>query len=402
MNLRLTLLVPLVVAASACGRQDAAPFVAPDAAANASGTATVRMIVMRDTAVLTTAAKFAPAGANAAAGQTRVNLYRAGDLVNLVRTGITSATGEIVFTSLAPGNYVLVPSIRSKSTSNAPATGIPFTVAAGSSVTVDTIRVRLSTRVTGLLATEFLNQNTLQRIRHGGVKIRIYREAVLNNNIWNLVDSVTTNAVGNYEFFVAPGPERIQLRFNSLDIANFKDSTTFQGLPPIPYQKGEDTVIVATNVSATSTVANNQSPTPGRDFVQNLTFNYPTRIIGFLYRDKNNNGFRDSTSTAKEGLVAGDTITVQLRDSTGARVVATTRVIVTASTPVAGSGPTYVFNSVAPGKYVIRMDPLTSRFGSNPLEFYQGPTYIVVVPPLPAASTTAISVQQDFGLKTGQ
>jgi hypothetical protein len=360
------------------------------------------MIVMLDTAVSKTVPKYAPAGATAANNQTRVNLFFANDTFNLIRTGLTSATGEVIFGGLAPGNYVLKPAIRSKSTSNAPVAGIPVTIAAGSRVTVDTIRVRLSDRVTGLLATEFLNQVTLQRIRHAGVKIRIYREGVLNNNVWNLVDSVTTNTVGNYEFFIAPGPERIQLRFNSLDITNFKDSTSFQGLPPIPYQKGEDTVIVATNVTATSTAANNQSPTPGRDFVQNLTFNYPTRITGFLYRDKNNSGFRDSTATAKEGLIAGDTIQVQLRDSTGSRVIATTRIIATTTTPVAGSGPTYTFNSVQPGKYVIRMDPLASRFGSNPLEFFQGPTYVVVVPPLPAASATAITVQQDFGLKTGQ
>ena len=389
MNLRNTLLLPLVVLAAACGRQDAAPFVQPDAAAATAGSATVRMIVMRDTAVSRTVPKFVPAGATAANNQTRVNLFKAGDTLNLIRTGLTSATGEIVFTNLAPGNYVLKPAIRSKSTTNAPVTGVPFTVASGSAVTVDTIRIRLSTRIAGLMATEFLNQNTFQRIRHGGVKIRVYRETGSATNVYNLVDSVTTNAVGNYELFLAPGPERVQLRFNSADITNFKDSTTYQGAAPIPYVKKEETVTIANN-------------TPGRDITQDFKFNYPTRIIGFLYRDKNNNGFRDSSTTAKEGLIAGDTITVQLRDSTGARVVATTRIIATATTPVAGAGPTYVFNSVAPGKYVIKMDPLTSRFGSNPLEFFAGPTYIVVVPELPAASASIVSVQQDFGLRTGQ
>jgi hypothetical protein len=389
MNLRYSLLLPLVVAAAACGRQDAAPFVAPDAVANATGTATIRMIVMRDTAVSRTTPKWAPAGATAANNQTRVNLYVAGDTLNLIRSGLTSATGEIIFGGLLPGNYVLKPVIRSKSTTTAPVTGIPVSVASGSKVTVDTIRVRLSTRIIGLMATEFLNQVTLQRIRHGGVKIRVYRETGSATNVYNLVDSVTTNAVGNYEVFVAPGPERVQLKFNSTDITNFKDSTTFQGLPPIPYVKKEETVTIT-------------NATPGRDITQDLKFNYPTRIIGFLYRDKNSSGFRDSTSAAKEGLIAGDTIQVQLRDSTGSRVVATTRIIATTTTPVAGPGPTFTFNSVAPGKYVIRMDPLASHFGSNPLEFFQGPTYVVVVPPLPASSTTIVSVQQDFGLKTGQ
>jgi hypothetical protein len=391
MNLRTTLLVPLVIAATACGRQDAAPFVAPDPAAQARGTATIRIVVMRDTATSRTAARFAPAGNTAANGQTRVNLYRASDPNgSVVKTGLTTATGEIVFSGLPPGDYVVKPVLRSQSTTLVPAAGIPVRVAAGSIVAVDTLRVRLSTRISGMLATEWFDQVTQRRIRHAGVKIRIHRETGSGTGVYAVVDSVTTNAIGNFDYFTTPGPERVRLTFNSNDITNFKDSTTFQGAAPIPYVKKEETITIT-------------GITPGRDITQNLIFNYPTRITGFLYRDRNNNSFRDSVvaTSTKEGLVAGDTITVQLRDSTGSRVITTTRIIATASTTFTGAAPTYTFSSVAPGKYVIRMDRLASRFGSNPLEFFEGPTYTVIVPEL-APSASAVTISQNFGLRSGQ
>jgi hypothetical protein len=232
--------------------------------------------------------------------------------------------------------------------------------------------------------------------------VGIWRETGTGTNVFTVLEGVVqTDAIGNYDFFVTPGPERVQVRFNSADITNFKDGTTFQGAAPVPYVKKVENVTVS-------------GITPGRDITQNLTFNYPTKITGFVFRDRNANSFRDSTlvtppaTGTKEGLIAGDTIRVQLRNAAGDHLITsvlvatgntTSQVPVSSATNFANAVPTYTFSSLEPGTYKITMDVLASRFTSNPLEFKTGPTYTVVVP-VPA--TGPVTMTQNFALVTGQ
>ena len=401
MNLRNAFLLPLVIAAAACGRQDARPLIAPDVEEFEKSTGAVKIAVLRDTANSRTIPKWAAAGATAANGQTRVNLYDPNDPTRIVGGALTNANGEILLTGIAPGTYLLKPDLsgRPQSTTLLPPEGLSITVTAGDTVKPDTVRVRLSSRISGILSTQWLDQAKLNNVRHSGVKIRIFRETGNATNVYTLIDSVTTNGVGSYEYFFSPGPERVRLEYDSRLITNLKDSTTLSGNAPVPYvEKVEQITISGIN--------------PGRDQFGDATWLYPTRLTGTVYRDKNANGVRD----AGESLIFGDTVVIQLRDSTDSRVIRTATVNTSASqSPTTNNTFTFSPNP-SPGKYVLRMDKLASRFGSNPLEFVAGPAYEVrILPPTtavvnaecrpyvaPPATNTAAFGNCNFGLVTGK
>ena len=392
MNSKYAVLVPLVMLAAACGRQDARPLIGPDAKAFAASTGTVKIAVLRDTANSRTVPKFV------AGGFVRVNLYEAGDPTKLVRTALTNSAGEVFFTGLAPGNYILRDSLRAKSTSLIPAGGTPITVTAGDTVTTDTVRVRLSTRISGIARTDFLNQTKLTTVRHAGLKVVLLRETGVATNVYVPVDSTVTNGVGFYEFFATAGPERLRVQFNSGDITNFNEATTLGGAAP-PFTKKVETI----NLTAAN---------PGGELTGTIQFSIPARITGRVYRDKNGNGIRDSILITpavvgppprralgtKEGLVAGDSIRIQLLNAAGTKVITTTLVTagaVSSEVPTRDSigfniqVPLFTFSSVEPGSYVLKLDKLGSRFPSNPLEFIAGPAYEVLVPTPTTSAVTA-------------
>ena len=393
MNSKYAVLVPLVMLAAACGRQDARPLIGPDAKAFAASTGTVKIAVLRDTANSRTVPKFV------AGGFVRVNLYEAGDPTKLVRTALTNSAGEVFFTGLAPGNYILRDSLRAKSTSLIPAGGTPITVTAGDTVTTDTVRVRLSTRISGIARTDFLNQTKLTTVRHAGLKVVLLRETGVATNVYVPVDSTVTNGVGFYEFFATAGPERLRVQFNSGDITNFNEAATLGGLAP-PFTKKVETI----NLTAAN---------PGGELTGPIQFSLPTRLTGIVFRDRNGNGVRDSlpTSNPKEGLIAGDTIVIRLKDSTDTRIITTTRVIATTTTSNTTVNTFSFSPNLTPGKYILRLDPLGSRFPSNPLEFSAGPALevFVAVPTTgvvnatcrPLGSTGAFG-NCNFGLISGQ
>ena len=368
MNSKYAVLVPLVMLAAACGRQDSRPLIGPDAKAFAASTGTVKIAVLRDTANSRIVPKFV------AGSGVRVNLYEAGDPTKLVRTALTNSAGEVFFAGLAPGNYILRDSLRVKSTSLIPAGGTLITVTAGDTVTTDTVKVRLSTRVSGIARTDFVDQVKNTSVRLANLKIVLLRETGIATNVYVPVDSTVTNGVGFYEFFAEAGPERLRVQFNSGDITNFNEATTLGGAAP-PFTKKVETI----NLTAAN---------PGGELTGNFQFSLPTRLTGIVFRDRNGNGVRDSLPTLnpKEGLIAGDIIVIRLKDSTDTRVITTTRVTATTTTSNTTVNTFSFSPNLAPGKYILRLDPLGSRFPSNPLEFSAGPAYEVFV----AVPTTAV------------
>ena len=129
--------------------------------------------------------------------------------------------------------------------------------------------------------------------------------------------------------------------------------------------------------------ASAEAAVPGATVTQNLTFQFPTRITGAVFRDVNN----DSTKAATEGLVSGDTIGVQLRDATGQRVIATASVrcgLTSSGATQTCLNATYAFSSLQGGTYKITVDRLTTKFaGAAPPAGFVPDTLTIVLPRAP-------------------
>ena len=339
----------VVLAGAACGKQDAGAFIAPNEAEFIAQTGVIRAVVMRDTATSRTVPRFAPASG------VRVNLFAAGDLSTPVRQLTTSSTGEVTFVGLPPGSYTLITSVNPKSrvvANVAGDTAATYTITAGDTLLTDTVRVRQSARVSGLVASRFIDQEREKTIRYPGIKVVLHRETGSGTNVFVPADSTVTDATGSYEFRVTPGPERAQVRFNSADITALTDpELLFLGAGVPPYVKKPELVTVT-------------GLTPDANRFGDLLFQYSSKITISPFRDQNENGIRD----IGEGMLRGDTVVFQLRDASG-KVIAQPTLLRAIATSDGARPVTSTLNSVKAGTYTITVDRIASRFPQTPFTY---------------------------------
>ncbi|MGI9075837.1 MAG: hypothetical protein ACR2G6_00735 [Gemmatimonadaceae bacterium] len=357
----------VLVAAVACDKQPAGPTVRPE------NTGAVRVTVQRDTSRSGVPAPFA------AGSGVRVSLFRLGDTLALRQVTANSA-GQAVFVGLAPGQYVVRPSLRPLSTSIGN-TADTITVTANDTTTIasDTIRVRLGARITGFLAAEITGQQGLVRTRFPGVQIAVLRETGAGTGIYVPFTTVTTDATGSFDVPLVPGPGRVQLVFNSNGIPGFPNDTLFFG--------GTGTTVLTvrpTHVVSNLSSSGGTGVAPDATITRNLIFSFNTRITGAVFRDTNMNGTLDA---GEPGLIAGDTVTVQLRDATGQRVLASQRLIGPSLTP-----QTYTFSGLAGGTYVIALDP-ASKFAAPAAAAQFSPVTVTLPTSLAAVAGTPPAAQ---------
>lgn len=352
--------VSAVLGSAACDRQPAGPVV------EVENTGAVTVTVQRDTSRSTT--QVFVAGSNV-----RVSLFRLGDTLAL-RQVTTNAQGVATFVGLAPGQYVVRPVLRpmSAATGNVADT---ITVTANDTTTISggPFQIRLGARVIGFLGAEFINQQGFVRTRFPGVQLAIERETGLNTNIFVPFTTVTTDATGSFDVPLAPGLGRFRIVFNSGQIAGFPNDTLFFA--------GTGTTVITNRgpiISTGTTVAPDQSIT------RNLLFNFNTRITGLVFRDANGNGVRDAS---EGGLIAGDTVTVQLRDATGQRVLSFIRFVGPSPTP-----HSYTFSSLVGGTYIIALDP-ASKFAAPAGTLVFAPVTVTLPTSLAAVAGTPPAAQ---------
>ena len=336
-----------LAATAACGKQDAAPFVAPDPAEFAANTGSLLVLVRRDTANSRLIPKWvaAPAGV-------RVNLYPEGDTIP-IRQINTTATGEALFVGLEPGTYTYGTSLRAGTVVTiVPGGTAQATVVAADTVLADTVKVRIPAIVTGIVAARYINQLREQTDRYAGVTVELLRETGIGTNIYTVVADTVTDAVGAYGFILDAGPERAQVRIDSRNITQLTDPMLlFLGAGVPPYvEKVETLTLPAIN--------------PDRAIVQDFLFQYNSRITISPFRDTDKDGVRDDTPTP-EGMLAGDTVFFQLRDATGERTILSgTNLRAVATTN--GARPVVTINGLQAGTYTIYVDRISSRFPQTP------------------------------------
>ena len=332
---RLVAVLCAAAAVAACDEQDAGPTVD----LTPQNTGVLVATVFRDTAIGTTP-KYAPASG------LRVNVFRPGETVAL-RSATALSNGQIVFVGLAPGTYIVAPAARPLSTFPGAAADT-ITVTAADTVASDTIRVRLGASISGLIASDVFNQVTTVRTRYAGAEVIISREIAPNTNTWAEVARDTTDVTGAFSVNVTPGAARYRLAVRRSQLQGLNNDTL--------QARGTGFSASATGDTIFFTSAANRL-TPDRSEVQNILLTLASSITGSVFRDPNANGVLD----LGEGLAAGDTVRVQLRDSTGTRIISTSGNLTSAS----ATSNRFTFSSILPGKYVLRVDQATARFAAT-------------------------------------
>lgn len=341
------------VALAACSRQDAGPTVVQD------NTGVVQATVLTD---VSNAASFT---FTARAGIV-VGLYRDGDTL-LLRRATTNAAGKVIFRGLPEGRYFVRPIVRPNTVFGGPEfTAVTVTRGAVDSSSV--FRFRQGARLSGFLAAEFMDSTGPKQQRFGpGIIVELFRDtSVAQSGKYALLGTDTTDASSSFEFFTTPKAQKYRLIYRAPQSAK-SDSLRFV---PDTLQGVRDSVITFTSSSAGLAADN---------VTQNLIFNYTSRIAGVVFKDLNNDGIKNGTN---EALIAGDTAVITLRDSATGKVLAIQRVNAntTASTSIGRPVQGYSFTSLAPGRYVILMDRLSSRFITNPAAFTNpAPKYVTIV-----------------------
>lgn len=291
----------------------------------------------------------------AASGVT-VNVYRIGDTVNVLRRVTTDASGRVLVVGLEPGGYIVRPALRPLTTF-AGRLADTITVAAADTLLADTIRVRFGARVIGTISSTFIGQTGPVTERYGGVIVRFYRET----GVPNVFDPTpfatdTTDASGFYEVPVAPGTARVRIRFDAPAISD--DTLTLNGRTAVEIPRGEDTLTtgaIGTNATAAA----------------NAQYRFPNSISGRVYRDLDADGVYDG---AGENLVAGDQVALVLRSATDESLEP-----LFISANITNSNITAFFVSLVPGRYALTLDPVNTRFPSNP-SAWRNDTVFVTVP----------------------
>lgn len=291
-----------------------------------------------------------------AASGIAVNLYRVSDTVNVLRRVTTDATGRVMFVGLAPGDYIVRPALRPLTTFVGRVADT-ITVVAADTLLADTIRVRFGSRVTGVISSTFISQAGPVNARYGGVIVRFYRETAVAG-IFEATPFIvdTTDASGAYDVPVSPAPQRVRIVFPAPDLPD--DTLTLNGRATVENPRGEDTLTtgaVGTNATVTS----------------NAQYRYPNAISGRVFRDLDADGVYDG---AGENLVAGDQVALVLRSATDESLEP-----LFISANITSSNVTTFFQSLVPGRYAMTLDPVNTRFPSNPVA-WRNDTVFVDVP----------------------
>jgi hypothetical protein len=339
---------------AACTKEPAGPFINFTSAK--AGTIIVK--VLTDKSNSATATNFSPQSA------VRVNVYRFTDTLPL-RSLTTDAGGRAVFAGLPTGQYKARLAARPLSVANGP-DSVVFFAAPGVIDSTPLLRVRLGAKIGGFVAAEFTDQNKLTSQRFAGVVVEFLRDTSSTATAsYAVFASDTSDANGNVEVIAKPGPAKFRMRFQ------------------LPTPASTDSLRAAIDTLKTSadsiTITSAAGINPDANVVQNMLFNYTSSFTGSVFRDAGvgavsstftdstrNNGSLDSLQTAagpppvfrKEGLVAGDTIIIQLRDSASTKILSTAR--------ATSATPTYKFSSLKGGTYTIQVDVLSSKLASNP------------------------------------
>ncbi len=350
------------LALTACDKQPAGPYT--DLTFQSTGVLNVQL--SRDTAN-TLAQKLLPA-----AGVT-VSLFPLTSPTLLLRNATTDSRGIASFTGLAPGKYIVTPQVRAGSAFQTFSSDT-VTVSANGTTSSRPFVVRLGSSVSGTIAAEFLNQSRFVSQRFQGVVVSFFRELVDANGVPTGVFSstpfatATTDVTGAFSIPVAPGPARVRATYDASALFS-NDSLLLGGAGTIPTPRG-------LTIGTTGAIA----PDASVSLTSAFTYTFKSSLTGIVFRDYNNNGVRDAGDT----LAVGDTIRVQLRDSTGTRVITT----VTATR----AAPRYTLKSIQGGKYQLVIDLPSSRFGDTfPLK-PGTKTYVVIVPNSASVVTQDIAV----------
>jgi protocatechuate 3,4-dioxygenase beta subunit len=274
------------------------------------------------------------AGEPGVAGVT-VNLYD--DLTNILiatTTTTTTASGNFVFTNLAPGSYyigVVLPANMGFSLANQgsddaldsdanPTSGLSSIVTLTSGETNTNLDVGLvASGVIGDFVWNDLNANGLQDAGEpglAGVTVRLY------DSTNTLVGTTTTDSGGSYQFQVGPGGYQVEF-------------VAPAGYAHSPMDRGTDANLDSDVDPATSRTGTFVLPTGGVLNNVDAGFYQLAAVGDFAWQDTNGNGIQD----AGEPGLAG--VTVRLYTSGGTLVATTT-------TAADGS---YAFTNLALGDY---------------------------------------------------
>ena len=254
-------------------------------------------------------------------GLVRFNIYKQGDttLVASLTTPssgggrITAAQrGIIRLYGIAPGTYVIRPSLRTYSTASSAPSLIPqlgdsavIVVAAGAIDSTSIFKVRLGGSVSSVLAVQWFDSSKQNIIRLPGVKMVLQRETVAGNGIYASVDSTTTDAIGAFTIplqsvggsmgtrlrtvfttaasgVAATIPDAAQLNLGGFVAAPGVQGSTFPG-PAVWTQGGTAGNNTNQNISV-GTAGTTNAP---------FSFQFSSFVSGRVYRDLNANGVYD-------------------------------------------------------------------------------------------------------------
>ena len=347
----------LAIVAAACGREAAGPAV------DQSATGDIFVSVLTDTS-------------NAAvpnyAGRSGITVlvYPEGESV-LLRRASTGTGGALTIRGLPPGDYVVKPLVRDFTVFDGPESTF-VTVDSGATDSSSVFRFRQGGRIAGFIGVSYLTDSGPVTRRFGaGKTVTLLRETA--PGVYEEVATTTTDAGGNYEFIAAPFTQPLAIRFQSGEDGIFDELVFVSSRVPA------DTVQTITQEEVLYRgVTTGATGLGGGSVTQNLLFGLQSTIAGRVWRDMNRNAVYDGAS---ENLIAGDTITFQLRSADNERVVSTGRATATAANlPGYGAGTQgFLFSNVAPGTYKIVAVPSLSKFPATPGFTFRADTITVTV-----------------------
>ncbi len=265
------------------------------------------------------------------------------------RTTVTDASGNFLFTDVAPGSYVLNEVVPAGFTQTMPATdGIPVTLASGGS-SINNVFGNFHGILTGAISgVKFndVNGNGVLDAGEGGladVTITLSGGAITPRTL-------VTAADGSFSFTAVP--------FGTYTLAETVPAGFQQTAPPAPG-----------TISATLDFGH-QTVT-GLLFGNRAQAAAPASISGTKFNDGNGNGIRDSGEAGQSG------VTIQLKPSSGPTLTATTDAS-GAFTFTGLAAGTYVLSEVVPAGFVQTAPPapgtisVTLTAGQNATGFLFG------------------------------
>lgn len=349
-------------ALAACDKQPAGPAVEP------ANSAALAVNVQRDTALGTTP-KFAPAS------NIRVSVFFPGDTLPM-RQANTDSKGNVLFIGLEPGDYIVSTAVAAASSYPGGRAADTVTIAGTPADTVrsDTIGVRLGGTMSGTISADTTGQIGRGTAPFAGVVVALLQQHDPADPVaYDTIALDTTDATGRYTFAVAPGVQKYRVAFDAAAIPGFfNDTLLLNGTGTAVATRGPvlgSAVTIAPGGSCSSSACS-------------FGYRFNTRIGGAVFRDADGNGALD----AGEGLVAGDTVFVQLRNAAGDRVISSVRLLGTNGGPV-----NYSFTGLFGGSYQVGVDFATSKF-ADPKPVATQPATVTL------ANSLAGSLTQDLAL----